>query len=300
MRLRLKYIGCFLLGTLSLCWETQILAKSSQSSTQASTSRKTVLSDLKSAPPVQNSTSLSTTPPDDFEKFNRAMFSFNETLDKYIFKPIAQIYNLAMPKLLNTGIHNMFNNVGTFPTIVNDLLQANFYQASSDSWRMLFNSTLGFGGFFDVGSHVGLNMYSNDFGQTLTKWGCKKSTYIVLPFFGPSTIRDTIGLPIDYEMSMYPQIKDIALRNEIWTLEKIDKRVQLLRFENVYQTIALDRYIFIRDAYFERRSYGLMSNKEKLLNDLYIDEKDEETSPQPQISSDPIVQEKQIDNYLDE
>ncbi|RDI41710.1 MlaA family lipoprotein [Aquicella lusitana] len=201
---------------------------------------------------------------DPLERFNRVMFTFNDKLDQFILKPVATVYNKIMPKPLNKGIHNFFNNIGELPTIANDVLQLNFYQASNDFWRFGVNTTVGILGFFDVASRINLKYYSNDFGLTLAAWGYKSSNYLVLPFFGPSTIRDGIGLPVDYfAFSVYPYIEPDSTRYAVYALGAVDRRAQLLKFESVMEEAALDKYVFVRNAYLQRRSYQIEQNKQR-------------------------------------
>lgn len=186
------------------------------------------------------------------------MFNFNDGLDKAILKPVATLYNKIMPKPLNQGVHNFFSNLGNLPTIANDILQFNFYQATNDTWRLGVNSTLGIGGFFDIGSRIGLKPYSNDFGLTMAKWGYKKSTYIVWPFFGPSTVRDGISLPVDYYLfSIYPYISPQSTRYLLYGAGVVDRRSQLLKFQSIMEEAAFDKYVFLRDAYLQRRAYQI-------------------------------------------
>lgn len=193
---------------------------------------------------------------DPYEKFNRAMFSFNDNIDTYIMKPVATFYNTIMPRPLNEGVHNFFNNINNLPTIADDLLQANFQQAASDTWRFTINSTIGILGFFDVAERIQLKQYNNDFGLTLAKWGYRDSNYLVLPFWGPSTIRDGIGLPVDYfAFSVYPYIYPDKTRYGIYLLGAVDVRTQLLKYQDVMDVVALDRYTFVRNAYMQKRAY---------------------------------------------
>jgi phospholipid-binding lipoprotein MlaA len=208
-----------------------------------------------------HSSSYAETNNDPLEKFNRGVFSFNDKVDIYFLKPIATFYNIIMPKPLNRGIQNFFNNLNNIPTIANDILQANFYQANSDFWRLAINSTIGIGGLFDVAERMNLHPYTNDFGLTLAKWGYKNSTYIVLPFLGPSTIRDGFGIPVDYYgFSVYPRIRSDSVRYGLFGLGVINRRAQLLQFQSVFDEAALDKYVFIRDAYLQRRSYQMEQN----------------------------------------
>lgn len=199
---------------------------------------------------------------DPYEKFNRGMFSFNDKLDTYLLKPIATFYNTIMPRPLNEGIHNFFLNIGNLPTIANDILQFNFYQMANDLWRLGVNTTVGVGGLFDIADRMGLKPYVNDFGLTLATWGYDNSNYLVLPFFGPNTIRDAIGIPVDYyAFSIYPHIKPYRTRYAIYGLGVIDRRAQLLQFQSVLEEASLDKYVFVRNAYMQRRAYQIDQNQ---------------------------------------
>ncbi len=198
---------------------------------------------------------------DPFEKINRSMFTFNDNLDAYILKPVAEGYNKLMPRPLNKGVHNVFNNIDTLTTIANDILQLHLYQALNDSWRFAINTTLGIGGLFDVAERMGLKSYQNDFGLTMACWGWKSSTYIVLPFFGPSNIRDGLSIPVDYfALSIYPYIQPTEKQYAIYAVGVVDHRAQLLKYQNVFDEIALDKYVFIRSAYTQRRVYQVEQN----------------------------------------
>ena len=213
-----------------------------------STSQKSGAQDTTSSAPIAGTQ-------DPLEKYNRVIFEFNDTVDVYFLKPIATFYNKIMPSVLNKGIHNMFNNIGELPTIANDVLQFNFYQMANDMWRLGINTTVGIGGFFDVASKMDLKPYTNDFGLTMAKWGWKNSTYVVWPFFGPSTIRDGIEIPVDYfAFSIYPYINPESTRYEIYGWGIIDRRAQLLQFQSVFEEAAVDRYVFMRNAYLQRRT----------------------------------------------
>lgn len=214
-------------------------------------------------------------PQDPYEGFNRAMFRFNDVLDRAILKPVATGYNAILPKPVVKGISNFFNNIDNIPTVLNDLLQGNLYQATSDAWRLVINSTVGILGFFDVASSIGLERNTEDFGLTLAQWGYKKSNYLVLPFFGPSTVRDGIGLPVNYYyLSIYPYIYPVSTRYEIYGLGVVSRRADLLHFQGVMEEAALDQYVFLRDAYLQRRNYLIERNKE--LGDPYLEKNNNE------------------------
>lgn len=199
---------------------------------------------------------------DPYEKFNRAMFRFNEVLDDNFLKPIAKGYNAIMPTPLNNGIDNFFENLTGIPTVINDLLQFEFYQATSDSWRFAVNSTIGLLGFLDVATRIDLLKHNEDVGLTFAKWGWKKSNYLVLPFFGSHTVRDALGLPIYYFMTIYPYIDEPEAELGLLALRVVDIRAQLLRFGKVYEEVAVDKYVFMRSAYLQRRAYLINNGKE--------------------------------------
>ena len=195
---------------------------------------------------------------DPLEPWNREMFRFNYHFDKAVLKPVAELYNKIIPKPLNQGIHNFFLNINQLPTIANDILQLRIRQATNDIWRFTINTTVGIGGLFDVASRIQLKSQTNDFGLTLARWGYTDSAYLVLPFFGVMTIRDGIGMPVDYyAFSIYPHINDEDLRNGLYLLSLIDKRAQLLNYQSVMEEAAVDQYVFTRNAYLQRREYLL-------------------------------------------
>ena len=135
---------------------------------------------------------------DPWEGFNRAVFTFNDTLDFYVLKPVATGYDKAMPDPLQDGVTNFFNNVGEIRTIFNDLLQLKLKQAGLDTTRFIVNTTVGVFGFIDIGSRIGLDRHDEDFGQTLGYWGVGSGPYLVLPLLGPNTLRDSAGFSPDF------------------------------------------------------------------------------------------------------
>ncbi|OGT63266.1 MAG: hypothetical protein A3E85_06150 [Gammaproteobacteria bacterium RIFCSPHIGHO2_12_FULL_45_12] len=224
---------------------------------------------------------------DPLEKFNRGMFAFNEKLDAWVLKPVATFYNKIMPKPLNMGVSNFFNNLATVPTVANDILQFHFHQMANDLWRLGINTTIGIGGLFDIAQRMQLQPYSNDFGLTLAYWGYENSNYLVLPFFGPRTVRDGIGLPVDYFVfSVYPYIEPPSLRYQLFGLWVIDTRAQLLQFQSVLEAAAVDKYVFIRNAYLQRRAYQISQNQQLGTPEAV---QDSEADLAPQINSDEVV-----------
>lgn len=217
---------------------------------------------------------------DPYERFNRIMFAFNEVVDRLILSPVASLYNKVMPKPLSKGVGNFFSNIDNIPTVANDLLQANFYQATSDMWRLMINSTVGLLGFFDIASEMGLEPNSEDLGLTLAQWGYKNSSYIVIPFLGPSTIRDATAWPINYQfLTIYPQINPIRTRYQLYFTGVVAKRADLLHFQNVFEQAAVDKYAFVRDAYLQRRNYLIERNQE--LGDPYMEKNNKPVESSP-------------------
>lgn len=194
-----------------------------------------------------------TNPRDPFESFNRGVYAFNDALDTAIIKPVATGYTAALPQLMRTGISNFFSNLNDITVILNGVLQLKITQAVSDTGRFLINSTIGLLGFVDVATHLGLEKHNEDFGQTLGYWGIGSGPYLVLPFIGPSSVRDGIGFWIDYLIDPVWRENNIRLRNSLVAVRFIDRRAQFLDSEKLIDTAAIDRYSFLRDAYLQRR-----------------------------------------------
>lgn len=224
-----------------------------------------------------------TTNKDPFETFNRPMFVFNDWMDRFIIKPIATLYIKIVPKPLSKGISNFYSNIDTVPTVLNDLLQGNFYQAVNDGWRLGINTTMGVLGFFDVASGMGLEPNNKqDFGLTLAQWGWINSNYLILPFLGPGTVRDQFQVPINTYLTIYPYIENDAVRYGLFAGSIIVKRAEILHYESVMEDAALDRYTFVRDAYLQRRNYLIERNKQ--LGNPYLEKNNNrmlEQSPSP-------------------
>lgn len=194
----------------------------------------------------------STNPKDPFENFNRAMFSFNDTVDQAALKPAAEAYR-TLPSFMQTGVGNFFGNLGDVWTAVNNLLQGKVGDGMSDVMRFTFNSTFGLLGFLDIASEAGLAKHKEDFGQTLGKWGVASGPYLVLPLLGPSTLRDTAATPVDLTGDPWDYARPIGLRNSGYVVRVVDQRAAVLDASNLIEEAALDRYVFVRDAYMQRR-----------------------------------------------
>jgi len=189
---------------------------------------------------------------DPWESFNRPIFRFNDTLDTYALKPIAQGYQAVTPQFLEDGIHNVFGNIGDVGNLANNVLQGKLHNAGVDTGRLIFNTTFGLLGFFDVAKHMGLQKNDEDFGQTLGVWGLNSGPYLVIPFLGPSTVRDATGRVPDSFLTPYPYIDHVPTRNVTRAVNVIDTRARLLSAERL---ISGDKYIFIRNAYLQSREF---------------------------------------------
>jgi phospholipid-binding lipoprotein MlaA len=192
-------------------------------------------------------------PQDPMEDFNRAVFSFNDKVDQVALKPAAEVYQSILPTFVQTTIGNFFGNLADIPTFVNELLQGKFKDGLSDFMRITVNSTLGLGGALDIASEANLPKHSEDFGQTLGRWGVPSGPYVVLPILGPSTVRDTAATPIDFAADPWLRTYPVNLRNSGTAIRVIDQRSVALNASNLVEEAALDRYEFVRDAYLQRR-----------------------------------------------
>lgn len=192
-------------------------------------------------------------PKDPAEGFNRAMFAFNEGVDTVLLKPVAKGYDAVLPAPVRSGVTNFFGNIADLFIGVNNLLQGKPLEGFSDFGRVLVNSTIGILGLFDVASEMGMEKHEEDFGQTFGRWGVGDGAYVVLPFFGPRTVRDTVGLVLDVAADPVANIDDVSTRNSLLALRIIDTRADLLPADKVIEEAALDKYAYVRDGYLQRR-----------------------------------------------
>ena len=191
---------------------------------------------------------------DPWESFNRPIFTFNDTVDTYALKPLAQGYQYVTPDPVEDGVTNFFGNLGDVKNLANDLLQGKFEEAGIDTARVLFNSTFGLLGIFDVASKMDLKRSDEDFGQTMGSWGLGSGPYVVLPLLGPSTVRDAFGKIPDTFVEPYRYVSDVPVRNSARGLDVVDTRANLLSAEKL---IVGDKYVFIRNAYLQDREFGV-------------------------------------------
>src|SRR5690554_1587943 len=192
--------------------------------------------------------------PDPWEPVNRAVFRFNDTLDTYALRPVARGYDRVMPQFLNDGVTNVFNNLGEPKNLVNNLLQGKTRDAGIDTARFLLNTTIGVGGVFDVATRMGLQRNDEDFGQTLGAWGVDSGPFVMLPFFGPSTVRDAGGRAADglAGYSYRSQMDHVPRRNLATGVDVVDTRAGLLSQERL---IRGDKSRFIRNAWLQNREF---------------------------------------------
>ena len=189
---------------------------------------------------------------DRWEAINRPLYAFNDVFDGYIVKPVALTYDKLLPGFAKRGVGNFFANIDEVNVIANDLLQLKMDHALQDSARFLVNTTAGMGGFLDVASELGLYKNYEDFGQTLGYWGIGDGGYLVVPFLGASTLRDTVGLVPDLLLNPVYWVTDSNTRSALYALDTIDTRLSYVAAESM---ITGDEYEFVRNAYLQRREY---------------------------------------------
>ncbi|MEM7251764.1 MAG: VacJ family lipoprotein [Pseudomonadota bacterium] len=187
---------------------------------------------------------------DPYENFNRQVYKLNKTVDTAIVKPIAVTYQTITPEFVDKGVTNFFGNIGELSNTLLNALQADFDGAVNSATRLAVNTTVGVAGIFDVASNMGIERDVEDVGQTLGKWGLAEGNYVVLPLLGPSTMRDTAGLVGDFFLD---PVKMPALQ----ALRAIDMRADFNNMEKVVESVAIDEYEFVREAYLQRRRFKL-------------------------------------------
>lgn len=189
---------------------------------------------------------------DPWQHINRPIYQFNKVFDGLFIRPVALGYNKFVPARAKIGVRNFFNNLDDVNVLVNDLLQLKMKQAFSDSGRLLLNSTVGIGGFFDVAAEIGMYKHYEDFGQTLGYWGVGDGGYLMLPVLGSSTLRDAVGYIPDTFFNPIGLVTDNKSQAAFYALDMVDTRVSYFAAETM---IRGDEYVFIRNAYMQRREY---------------------------------------------
>jgi phospholipid-binding lipoprotein MlaA len=201
---------------------------------------------------------------DPLEAFNRSMYEFNDWFDYYVGKPVAKGYRAVLPAPVRRSFSNFFYNLHEPIVIVNDLLQGKLVQAASDTGRFVTNTVVGILGLFDPASHIGLPHHDEDFGQTFGLWGVGDGPYLVLPFLGPRNLRDTVGLVGDWQLWAPNLVEAVSTgeRNALVVAEFIDTRASLLDATDILEMAAgQDPYVFVREAYRQRRQYLIHDGK---------------------------------------
>ena len=198
---------------------------------------------------------------DPLEPMNRALYKVHDVLDTNIVKPVAEGYVSVVPQFMRTGFANVFNNIDDLFSAVNGLLQGKPDKAGNDLGRVLINTFFGMGGLIDIASDAGIERGNEDFGQTFAVWGIPQGPYLFIPLFGPTTVRDGAGVIVRIAVGPVGYINDVALRNSIYGVGYVDLRSQVLESGSIVDTAALDRYIFIRNAYLQRRRYLIYDGK---------------------------------------
>lgn len=203
-------------------------------------------------------------PADPLEPLNRATWRFNEAVDRNIAQPVARGYIRAVPRPVRTGVENFFSNLGDIPIMLNDFAQLRVMDGMNGVMRIAVNSTFGLGGLLDIATPAGIPKRTQDFGLTLGHYGVASGPYLVLPLFGPSTFRDAGGLGVD-QFVQPANYAEPALRNSLWGVGFVSTRARYLDATNLLEEAALDKYLFVRDAYLGRRRSLLSEGEEEPL-----------------------------------
>ena len=200
-------------------------------------------------------------PGDPIEPINRGIYSFNNTFDHYLLKPIAKGYDAVVPGLVKTGVSNVFQNVSDAQSLVSDALQLKGAKFGDDLGRVMLNTTFGIGGLFDLATPMGIERGNEDIGQTLGYWGIGAGPYLVIPFLGPSSLRDAVGRYGDSQVNPLSYVSSVPVRNSLTGLSVLDARVGLFPAENLLNQASLDKYTFLRSAYLQRRQSLVLDGK---------------------------------------
>lgn len=192
-------------------------------------------------------------PRDPFEPFNREVSQFNHAVDQAVLQPVATAYQAVTPAFVRTGVRNFFTNITEPWSFANNLAQLKLVEAADTLMRFSINTVFGLGGLYDVAGQAQIERHRQDFGQTLARYGVATGPYLVLPLLGPSTLRDTIALPLVWSADLLPQVDSVAARNVLYGLRIVETRANLLRVGAVLDQAALDPYSFQRDVFLQLR-----------------------------------------------
>ena len=226
---------------------------------------------------------------DPWERYNRQVHKFNKVVDDKIAKPLARGYVAHVPRLVRLGVNNFFNNLRLPVSAVNSLLQGKPNNAARNLARFAVNSTLGLGGVVDAAADANLNERAEDFGQTLGTWGWQRSRYVELPFFGPRTLRDTMGMFIDAPLSPVRHVADQNVRLGLQGLSLVDVRAELLTLDGLTEGIE-DDYLLLRDTWSRRRMYQINSDRRRSKDEQNLpDYLDDDRNPQAPADAIPVI-----------
>ncbi len=191
---------------------------------------------------------------DPFEEYNRKVFAFNDKIDEAFLKPVALAYRDSVPVIVRTGVGNFFGNYRDLWSAGNAFLQLQPAAGFDNLLRFGVNSVFGFWGIFDIAGDLGIERQKKDLGQTLARWGVRSGPYVILPLYGPTTLRDAMVFPIESQAELIREVADKQVRFGLYSLQLVDKRSNLLRVSAALDAAALDRYSFTRDAYLQLRN----------------------------------------------
>lgn len=190
---------------------------------------------------------------DPLEPLNRQVWRFNEAVDDAVLRPAATAYRQILPSPVRAGVSNFFGNLSDVWSFINSVAQLKLQYSAETFMRVNVNTFFGLGGLLDIATEAGIDRHHEDFGQTLGRWGMPSGPYVVLPILGPSTLRDTAALPVDWKGDLVGYIDDVPVRNSLYALRAVDVRANLLRVGQLLDDAALDKYSFTRDAFLQRR-----------------------------------------------
>jgi phospholipid-binding lipoprotein MlaA len=207
-------------------------------------------------------------PQDPLEPYNRAMFNINDKLDKAVVKPVATGYKAITPTPIRHGVTNFFGNFSDVWSMANDFLQGNVKDGLSTFMRVGVNTVFGLFGTLDIATEMGIYKHPNDFGLTLARWGVGSGPYLVLPFFGPSTVRDGVGTGVNLAYGPNAQISPPSASYGALALNVVNTRANLLDASNLFDQVSLDPYVFARSAYEQRRNAQVQQVRDRPIIDL--------------------------------
>ena len=214
-------------------------------------------------------------PADPWEPLNRRIHAFNNNVDRFTFKPLAKGYEAVLPQPVRTGIGNFSRNLFGPLFVINNFLQGKVGRGFSETGRFLANSTLGIGGFIDIGSGMGLESHREDFGETLAVWGVPDGPFVIVPILGPRNLRDALMIPLNFAADPSFWIQDDLTRWSLYLIRAVDARAQLFAAEALLED-SYDRYLALREAYLQRRRYQIFDGSPPEDEDFYDDFEDPE------------------------